>query len=150
MSRTIDAPPDVVFRATVDVLTRWGFPIETADPEGGRVVTRRRPVHVPETRRRVEKVDVSIRDVEDGSRIQMLLVFVDQASGTGDRRGRTRGGDDAYEQSVSAGAAYDDYLDAVEDRVREMQRDSTGTTRRSGASSRGVSQGRLDVGRGGV
>jgi len=128
VDRSVDGSYDQVFQATLEVLERLAFPIRRVDRSEGRIVTGRRPVWVIEQYRRVEKAEARIRD--DGTHVQvsLLLSFVDQVSGRPPRveeDGDDRRADDVANavlaRSLSASAIYDEYLDAIEDRVAELK-----------------------------
>jgi hypothetical protein len=127
VDRSIDARYDQVFRATLEVLESEGFPLERVDRADGRIETGRRPAPMRTSGRRVETVDAYIE--EDGGTVtlRLLLAFTDQVSEAPprirDRNDDGRADDvaaEAVSRSVSASAVYDDYLDAIERRAREL------------------------------
>jgi len=126
--REIEGTYTQVFEATRQELEERGFPIRTLDREKGAIVTGQRPVWMIETHRRVEKAEARIRDDDGEVKISLLLTFVDQASGTpppvpddGDEDRADDAVDAAVDRSLSASAIYDDYLDAIEDRVADLR-----------------------------
>ena len=135
IDRTVDAPPDRVFRATVTVLRDRGFSLEEVNRAKGRIVTARRPVQVVGTDpnrspRLVEKARITLEPDGSQTDVRLFLQFVDQVSGP--PRGVPDDGDDeraddvahaALDRSYDAEVMYDDYLDAIEDRVRDLRGD---------------------------
>lgn len=129
VDREMDGTYAQVFEATREELEERGFPLEVVDREDGTILTGNRPVWLIETHRRVEKVEARVR--EDGGEVEvsLLLSFVDQVSGK-PRRIRDDGDDEraddvasaVFDRALSASAIYDEYLDAIEDRVAKMRR----------------------------
>lgn len=126
VERSIDGSYEQVFAATLKVLEAQGFSLERVDREDGRIVTGRRPVQMGTTGRRVEKVDAYIEEDDGSVDLRLLLAFTDQVSEPPPRiQDRNNDGraddvaDEAVSRSVSASAVYDDYLDAIEQRVQE-------------------------------
>jgi hypothetical protein len=125
--RRIDGTYTQVFEATRAVLEDRGFPLRTVNRETGTIVTGKRPVWLIETYRRVEKAEARIREDGNGVDVSLLLSFVDQVSGPPPPP-NDDGDDDhtddvvstAVDRSLSASAIYDEYLDAIEDRVADM------------------------------
>jgi hypothetical protein len=127
VARSIDGRYDPVFQATLEVLEAEGFPLERVDRADGRIVTGRRPAQMGTTGRRVETVDAYIEEEDGEVDVRLLLTFADQSSNRSppvrDRNGDGRADDvaaAALSRSFSASAVYDDYLDAIEQRVREL------------------------------
>jgi hypothetical protein len=121
--RDIEGSYDQVFRATLEVLEGRRFPIEEVDREEGRIVTGKRPVHVIETYRRVEKAQARIEPEDGEADVQLFLTFMDQ-SGTVRRRAPNRENREAEavaDKMLSSSAIYDDYLDAIEQRVQDLR-----------------------------
>lgn len=122
-NRDIEGSYDQVFQATLETLEARRFPFEEVDREEGRIVTGKRPVRVIETHRRVEKARARIQPDGDGeAEVQLFLTFMDQ-SGTV----RPPAPDDEDEEAeaaaskaLSSSAIYDEYLDAIEKRVRDL------------------------------
>lgn len=128
VDRSIDGSYDQVFQATLDVLDAQGFPLERVDRADGRIVTGRRPVQMGTTGRRVETVHAYVETDDETVDVRLLLTFTDQVSEKPprihDRNGDGRADDvaaAALSRSVSASAVYDDYLDAIEERVRALR-----------------------------
>lgn len=127
VDRSIDGTYDQVFQATLEVLEAQGFPFKRVDRETGRIVTGRRAVQVRTTGRRVEKAEAYIEEDDGTVDVRLLLGFSDQYSSPPpqipDRNGDGRADDvanAAFSRSVSASAVYDDYLDAIEQRVHQL------------------------------
>ncbi|MFB6274503.1 MAG: hypothetical protein ABEL51_16590 [Salinibacter sp.] len=121
--REIDGSYDQVFRATLEVLKARAFPIQTVDREKGRIVTGKRPVRVIETRRRVEKARVRIQKDDEEVSVRLFLTFMDQ-SGTVQQREPDREQEEAEAVAakvLSSSAIYDEYLDAIENRVGTLR-----------------------------
>jgi hypothetical protein len=133
VDRKIDGTFTQVFEATRQELEERGFPIRSLDREDGTIVTGKRPVWMIETHRRVEKAEARIRDEDGEGEVSLLLTFVDQASGQppsvpddGDEERADDVVDAAVGRSLSASAIYDDYLDAIADRVADMRTPARG------------------------
>ena len=131
VDRSIDGSYDQVFQATLEVLEAEGFPIERVDRENGRIVTGRRPVQMGTAGRRVETVESYIEDDGGAVDVRLLLGFSDQYSSPQprirDREGDGRADDvatAALSRSLNASAVYDDYLDAIEERVQDLTGDN--------------------------
>jgi hypothetical protein len=125
VDRSIDGSYDQVFQATLEVLEAQGFPLERVDREDGRIVTGRRPIRMGTAGRRVEKVEAYIEEDDGAVDVRLLLGFSDQySSPPPEVRDRDNDGraddvvDAALSRSFSASAVYDDYLDAIEQRVQ--------------------------------
>ena len=121
--RDIEGTYDQVFQATLETLEAKQFPIKEVSREEGRIVTERRPVRVIETRRRVEKARARIEPDGGEVDVRLFLTFMDQ-SGTTQRRepDRERKEADAIaDKVISSSAIYDDYLDAIEERVEDLR-----------------------------
>lgn len=121
--RDIEGSYDQVFQATLETLRARQFPIETADRDAGRIVTGPRPVRVIEARRRVERVRARIEEEGAEVDVQLFLTFTDQ-SGTVQRRAPNRERAEAEAAAgrvLSSSAIYDEYLDAIEDRVAALR-----------------------------
>jgi hypothetical protein len=125
IDRTIEAPYDAVFRATVVELRSRGFSLNEIDREAGRIVTNRRTVPAMHTARPVETVEAYLeRDGPEATDVHLYFTFRDQVSER-PRRPPDDGDDDRVDDVVSAvidrsfdaGVAYDAYLDAIEARV---------------------------------
>lgn len=120
--RDIEGSYDQVFQATLEVLEERRFPIKEVDREEGRIVTGKRPVHVIEAYRRVETARARIEPEDEEVGVQLFLTFLDQ-SGTvqqpPDRRSEEA--EAAMGKVLSSSAIYDDYLDAIEQRVPDLQ-----------------------------
>jgi hypothetical protein len=121
--RDMEGSYDQVFRATLEVLEDKQFPINEVDRAEGRIVTGKRPVRVIEAYRRVETVRARL-DPEGGAvDVQLFLTFMDQ-SGTVRHRAPNRTNKEAEavaDKMLSSSTIYDDYLDAIEQRVRDLQ-----------------------------
>ena len=121
--RDIEGTYDQVFQATLEVLQEKQFPIEEADREEGRIVTGKRPVRVIETYRRVEKARARLESEEGEVDVQLFLTFMDQ-SGTVRRRAPDRENRETEAvagRMLSSSTIYDDYLDAIEQRVQDLR-----------------------------
>ena len=121
--RDIEGTYDQVFQATLETLEAKQFPIKEVSREEGRIVTGRRPVRVIEARRRVEKARARIEPDGGEVDVRLFLTFMDQ-SGTTQRRDldRERKEADAIaDKVISSSAIYDDYLDAIEERVEDLR-----------------------------
>lgn len=123
--RDIEGTYDQVFQATLETLESRAFPLEEVNRDAGRIVTGKRPVDVIEARRRVEKVRAYIREEAEGAEVQLFLTFMDQSGSVDRGEGRGTG-------ALSSSAIYDEYLDAIEERVRELR---DGESRLSDGSS---------------
>jgi len=89
----------------------------------GRIVTGKRPVRVIEARRRVEQVRARLEDEDGGVDVQLFLTFMNQ-SGTTRRRapdGEDEEAEAAVDKALSSSTIYDEYLDAIEERVAALQ-----------------------------
>jgi hypothetical protein len=131
VDRSIDGSYDQVFQATLEVLEAEGFPLERVDRENGHIVTGRRPAQRSTAGRRVEKVEAYVEDDDGTIAVRLLLGFSDQHSSpqprVHDRDGDGRADDvatAALSRSLNASAVYDDYLDAIEERVEELTGDN--------------------------
>jgi len=130
IDRSIDAPVDRVLQAAVDVLQDWGFALEKIDRSAGLIVTERRPSGVGTNRspRPVEKAEVRLEANGSQTTVHLSLQFVDQVSGP-PRRVSDDGDDErtddlaraVLDRSADADVVYDDYLDAIADRVRDLR-----------------------------
>lgn len=121
--RTIEGTYDQGFQATLETLEARQFPIEEADREEGRIVTGKRPVRVIEAGRRVEQTRARIEDEDGAVDVQLVLTFMDQ-SGTVRRRPPDDEDDEAeavLDEALSSSAIYDEYLDAIEERVAALR-----------------------------
>lgn len=126
VERSVDGSYEQVFASTLEVLEAQGFSFERIDRENGRIVTDRRPTQMGTTGRRVEKANAHIEADDGTADVRLLLTFTDQVSERPPRiRDRNDNGraddvaDAALSRSFSASAVYDDYLDAIEERVEE-------------------------------
>ena len=131
VGRSMTGSYDQVFQATVEVLEAQGFPLERVDRENGRIVTGRRPAQMKTAGRRVEKAEAYIEEDDGTVDVRLLLGFSDQYSSPPpeipDRNGNGRADDvaaTAISRSLDAGTVYDDYLDAIEQRVQDLTGDS--------------------------
>ena len=131
IDRSIDGSYNQVFQATLEVLEAQGFPLERVDRKDGRIVTGRRPVQMGTAERRVETAEAYIEEDDGSVSVRLLLGFSDQYSSPPpriqDRNGDGRADDvaaAAASRSLNASAVYDDYLDAIEQRVRELTGES--------------------------
>jgi len=127
----MDGSYDQGFQATLEVLEAEGFPIKRADRENGRIVTGRRPAQRGTAGRRVETVEAYVEDDGGAVDVRLLLGFSDQYSSPPpqiqDRNGDGRTDDvaaAAISRSIDASAVYDDYLDAIEERVQDLTGDN--------------------------
>ena len=121
--RDIEGTYDQVFQATLETLEAKRFPMKEVNREEGRIVTEKRPVRVIETHRRVETMRARITSENGETEVRLFLTFMDQ-SGTTQRRepDRDRKKADAVADKVlSSSAIYDDYLDAIEERVEDLR-----------------------------
>lgn len=129
LAETIDATPDEVFAATLDVLQARHFPIASTDRAEGKIVTERRAARLYQPRFDVEKVEVRIREKGDQTHVRLLLSFAGDVS---DRPRRTQRNPDrsrrnaafwnALSESSNASLVYDHYLDAIEAQVANNRR----------------------------
>lgn len=128
VDREVEGTYTQVFQATLEELEERGFPIKGVDRDEGTIVTGNRPVWLIETYRRVEKAEAQIEEDDGEVEVSLLLSFVDQVSGKplpvpddgdDDRADDVLGA--AFDRTLSASAIYDEYLDAIEDRVEEMR-----------------------------
>ncbi|MFB6230862.1 MAG: hypothetical protein ABEL04_06870 [Salinibacter sp.] len=121
--RDIEGSYDPVFQATLETLEARAFPIKEVDRDGGRIVTGKRPVRVIEVRRRVEKARAYIEPDGGDIDVRLVLTFMDQ-SGTVRQREPDRENEEAeavVDKALSSSAIYDEYLDAIEERVEEIR-----------------------------
>ncbi|MEF8796189.1 MAG: hypothetical protein V5A22_06965 [Salinivenus sp.] len=134
IDRTIEGPYDRVFRATVAELRARGFSMAEIDPEAGRIVTNRRTLPPAHTARPVETVEASLeREGPETTDIRLYFTFVDQVS-EAPSRPPDDGDDDrvddvlsaAFHRSFDAGVVYDEYLDAIAERM-EARRSPDGS-----------------------
>lgn len=133
VDRTFEGRYDRVFQATFEMLRERQFPLKRVDGGAGRIVTGRRPIQVIREMRPVEKVDARVKRGEGRDiKVRLVLVFVDQASDP--QRSVRDDGDDqrtddvlevAVSRSFDAGAVYDAYLDAIQERVEAFQEGDT-------------------------
>jgi len=125
--RDIEGTYDQVFQATVEMLEERQFPLTEVDRAGGRIVTGKRPVRVIETHRRVEHVRARLEPEDGAVDVRLFLTFMDQ-SGTVRQRSPDRDDEEAdvvMDKMFSSGVVYDDYLDAIEERVEAMRTPET-------------------------
>lgn len=127
VGRTIEGSYDQVFQATLETLEAEGFSFQKVDRAAGRIVTDRRPARMGTGGRQVEKVEAYVED-EDAAAVRLYFVFADQSSDppprVRDEDGDGRADDvasAAFSRSLSASAVYDDYLDAIEERVQTLR-----------------------------
>lgn len=121
--RDIEGTYDQVFQATLETLEAREFPVDEVDREEGRIVTGKRPVRVIEVRRRVEKVRARIEPDGGEVDVRLFLIFMDQ-SGTVRQREPDRKSEEAeavVDKALSSSAIYDEYLDAIEERVEDLR-----------------------------
>jgi hypothetical protein len=127
VDRTIEGSYDQVFQATLETLEARGFPFETVDREEGKIITGRRPARMGTGGRRVEKVEAYVEDETGAADVRLYFVFADQASEQPPRvrdedgDGRADVASAAFSRSLSASSVYDDYLDAIEERVEALR-----------------------------
>lgn len=138
IDRSVEAPIDPVFQATVHVLRARGFTLKEIDRAQARIVTDRRPVRAVGTDadrwpRPVEKAKVTLEPDDGQTDVHLFLRFVDQVSGPPRRvpdDGDNERADDVtravLNRSYDADATYKDYLDAIADRVQDT-RDTDGS-----------------------
>ncbi len=121
--RDIEGSYDQVFRATLETLEARGFPIKEVNRDEGRIVTGKRPVRVIEVRRRVEKVRARIEPDGGDVDVQLALTFMDQSETVQRRKPDTESeeAEAVVDRALSSSAIYDEYLDAIENRVEELQ-----------------------------
>lgn len=125
VDRSIDAPYDFVFEATVVELRSRGFSLTTVDSEEGRIVTARRSRPFYHSARPVETVEAHLdREGPETTDLRLYFTFVDQVS-EAPKPPPDDGDDDrvddvlsaVVDRSLEAGAVYDAYLDAIEARA---------------------------------
>jgi len=129
VDRTVEEPYDEVFQATLDLLWDRQFPLRTIDRQEGTIESGRRSIEDKNVGGPVEKVTVRLERIgARKTKVQLLLVFADQAEGNPlrvPRDGDGKRADDvaraAVDRSIDTGTVYDDYLDAIEQRTREQQ-----------------------------
>lgn len=124
--RAVGGAYDQTFQATFEVLEREGFPIEEVDREAGRIVTGKRSVSGVDFSRSVETVRAEIEEAGDEeTSVRLFLTFVEPAppetSTSSSRKSGAYRSSEAAGQAISKSAVYDDYLDAIEDRVRALR-----------------------------
>ena len=125
VDRSIDAPYDAVFEATVTELRSRGFSLTRINPDEGRIVTARRSRPFYHSARPVETVEAHLdREGPGTTDLRLYFTFVDQVSeaptpppddGDDDRVDDVLSA--AFTRSFDAGVVYDAYLDAIEARV---------------------------------
>lgn len=116
VDRPIDGSYDQVFQATLETLEARGFPIEQADREEGRIKTRKRSIGGIDPYHPVETVEARIQDDEDVS-VRLFMTFLTPGPGSSGEAN----GEAAVEKAVDRGAIYAEYLNAIEDRVRDFR-----------------------------
>jgi hypothetical protein len=130
IDRTVEAPYDALFRATVVELRSRGFSLNEIDREAGRIVTNRRTIPAIHTARPVETVEAHLeREGPEATDIRLYVTFRDQVSER-PRRPPDDGDDDRVDDVVSAvidrsfdaGVVYDRYLDAIAARAEARRR----------------------------
>lgn len=122
--RNIEGTYDQVFQATLKTLEAREFPIEEVDREEGRIVTGKRPVRVIETRRRVETARAHIQEDDGEAEVRLVLTMMDQGGSVEQRppKDRSEAAEAVVDKALSSSAIYDEYLDAIEERVDELRR----------------------------
>jgi hypothetical protein len=122
--RDVDGSYTQVFQATLEVLRARDFPIERADRDEGLIETGKRPVDGVGPYHPVETVRAEIDDVDGGDvDVRLVLTFLEPRPPSPPPPPRGRGdhrSSDVAETAVSRSAVYDDYLDAIERRVRDF------------------------------
>jgi hypothetical protein len=117
--RAVDGTYDQVFQATLETLEARDFPIKEVDREAGKIVTGKRPVSGVGGNRPVETVRAYVEREEDAVSVRLFLTFLDSGGASrgvsGTRSGRRT--QDAGGGALNKSIIYDDYLDAVEERV---------------------------------
>jgi hypothetical protein len=115
----VDGTYDQVFQATLETLEARDFPIQEVDREAGKIVTDKRPVSGVGVNRPVETVRTYVEREGEAASVRLFLTFLEpgptrQGGGVrqNGRRARNAGGE-AFSKSM----IYDDYLDAIENRV---------------------------------
>lgn len=126
--RTLDGTDDQVFQATLETLKARGFPIERVDREQGEIETGKRPVDAMDPYRPVETVRAYVeRKGEGEASVRLFLTFLEPRLGPslGPSRGNMeRQSSSVVGEAVGKSAVYDDYLDAIADRVRDLRGES--------------------------
>ena len=134
IDRTIEGSYDRVFRATVAELRARGFALRENSREEGRIITHRRTLPPEASVRPVETVEAHLdREGPEATDVRLYFTFRDQVSER-PRRPPDDGDDDRVDDVVSAvvdrsfdaGVVYDEYLDALADRV-EAPREGGGS-----------------------
>lgn len=121
--RDIEGTYDQVFRATLETLEAREFPIDEVDREEGHIVTRKRPVRVIETYRRVETARAHIQEEDGATEIRLVLTMMDQSGSVGQRqpKARNEAPKAVADKALSSSTIYDEYLDAIEERAEEFR-----------------------------
>ncbi|MFB6279719.1 MAG: hypothetical protein ABEK75_09450 [Salinibacter sp.] len=121
--RDIEGTYHQVFQATLETLEAREFPIKKMDREEGRIVTGKRPVRAIEPYRRVETVRAYVEEGRGSAEVRLVLTLMDQ-SGTVQRQSskdeRTLA-ETAADNALSSSAIYDEYLDAIQERVEDLR-----------------------------
>ncbi len=118
--RTVDGTYDQVFQATLETLEAREFPIEEVDREAGKIVTGKRPVSGVGMSHPVETVRAYVeQEGEESVSVRLFLTFLDPAPSTREPTAGSRGNRTQNEGAgvVNKSVVYDDYLDAIEERV---------------------------------
>jgi len=121
--RDIEGTYDQVFQATLKTLEVREFPIDEVNRDDGRIVTGKRPVWVIEAHRRVESARADIREEEGETEVRLVLTLMDR-SGTvqrGQPKDRSEAAEAVVGRVLSSSAIYDEYLDAIEERVEDVR-----------------------------
>jgi hypothetical protein len=121
--RDIEGTYDQVFQATLETLEAREFPLNEVDREEGRIATGKRPVWVIETQRRVETARAHIEEENGETEVRLVLTMMDQSGSVEGRRpeDRSEAAEAVVDKALSSSAIYDEYLDAIEERVEEFQ-----------------------------
>lgn len=122
--RTMDGSYDQVFQATLEVLEAREFPITKAARETGDIETGKRPVDGLEPSHPVETVQARVKRQEGGTSVRLMMTFLEpRPDDPGSRLGEDEESqsDEAVEKAIDRSAIYDEYLDAIERRVRDLR-----------------------------
>lgn len=122
--RTLDGSYDQVFQATLETLEARGFPIERVNREKGRIETGKRPVDAMDPYRPVETVRAYVEREEKGKvsvRLFMTFLRPPPTNGSTSPRDGERHSTTGIGEAIDKSTVYDDYLDAIADRVQEFR-----------------------------
>lgn len=120
----MDGSYDQVFQAALEVLEAREFPIKRADRETGEIETGKRPVDGLEPSHPVETVQARVKSHEEGASVQLMMTFLERRPDGPASPPPVKGtsqSEEAAEEAIDRSAIYDEYLDAIERRVRELR-----------------------------